>query len=219
ADTLKGVAMFFNRVQDNVNDLFFTLKVWDNNNGKPGNVIWQQESLKPKFSDELYRMQIYQINPSLPLIGTFFIGFEQTTADLLNIGFDTHHDASEHTFYNTSGNWEQSMMAGSMLMRPILSTFYDPFLVEENLPDYTWNIYPNPVSGKLLHIQNSMVSETDLSSSHTTISIYDMPGRKLLSIPYNNTISIDKLPGGMYLLHIMNEDHSINYIHKLLVNN
>ncbi|NQT77556.1 MAG: T9SS type A sorting domain-containing protein [Bacteroidetes bacterium] len=219
ADTLKGVAMFFNRVQDNVNDQFFTLKVWDNNNGKPGNVIWQQESLKPKFSDELYRMQIYQINLSLPLIGTFFIGFEQTTADLLNIGFDTHHDASEHTFYNTSGNWEQSMMAGSMLMRPILSTFYDPFLEEENLPDYTWNIYPNPVSGKLLHIQNSMVSEADLSSSHTTISIYDMPGRKLLSMPYNNTLSIDKLPRGMYLLHIMNEDHSINYIHKLLVNN
>lgn len=219
ADTLKGIGMFFNRVQNDANDQFFTLKVWDNNNGKPGNVIWQQESLKPKFSDELYRMQIYEVNPPLPLIGTFFVGFEQTTADLLNVGFDTHNDASEHTFYNTSGSWVQSLKAGSMLMRPILATFYDPFLVEEYLPDYTWNIYPNPVSGKLLHIQNSIVSEADLSSSQTTISIYDMPGRKVLSMPYSNTVSIDKLPQGMYLLHIMNEDHSINYIHKLLVNN
>jgi hypothetical protein len=219
ADTLKGIGMFFNRVQNDANDQFFTLKVWDNNNGKPGNVIWQQESLKPKFSDELYRMQIYEVNPPLPLIGTFFVGFEQTTADLLNVGFDTHNDASEHTFYNTSGSWVQSLKAGSMLMRPILATFYDPFLIEEYLPDYTWNIYPNPISGKLLHIQNSIVSEADLSSSHTTISIYDMPGRKVLSMPYSNTVSIDKLPQGMYLLHIMNEDHSINYIHKLLVNN
>ena len=217
ADTLKGIAMFFNRVQNNQNDHFFTLKIWDNNNGKPGNVIWEKEDLKPKFSNDLYRMQIYEIDPPVPLIGTFFIGWEQTTADLLNVGFDTHNDASENLFYNTSGTWEQSLMPGSLLMRPILHSYYDPFIVDEMLPGHSWNIYPNPVSNGVLHIENSMATAMDLEKTSTYISIYDILGRSLISIPYSNVVNTASLPQGFYIVHISNEEGSINHIHKIII--
>ncbi len=217
-DSLKGIAMFFNRVQNDQNDQFFTLKVWDNNNGKPGNVIWEKEDLKPKFSENLNRLQIYEIDPPLPLVGTFFIGFEQTTADLLNIGFDTHNDASENLFYNTAGYWEGSLMAGSLIMRPIVHTYYDLFAIGEIAPDDSWEIYPNPVSNGMLHIRNSMITANELSKTGTEIHIYDMLGRSMIHTPYSNTISTISLPQGFYIVHIVSQSGGINHIHKIVIN-
>lgn len=217
-DSLKGVGIFFNRVQNDINDQFFTLKVWDNNNGKPGNVIWAKESLKPKFSDKLYEMQVYEIDPPVAVLGTFFIGFEQTTAELLNIGFDTHNDASEFMFYNTSGSWQQSLMEGSLLMRPILTDFYNPFLVEENLDNDSWKIYPNPITGGILQLENTQLSNTELEASHTRISFFDMLGREMHQQVWSGTVSTQHLPQGLYIIQITNEDRSIHHVHKVLIN-
>jgi len=217
-DSLRGIAMYFNRVQNDQNDKFFTLKVWDNNNGTPGNLIWQKEDLKPKFSDNLNRMQIYEIDPPLALIGTFFIGWEQTTNDILNVGFDTQNNVSEKLFYNTSGVWQESLAQGCLLMRPLLFYYYDPFGLEEPLSDDSWKVYPNPVNHGVLHIENQFASGTDLESSGTTISIYDMLGRNVLSTTYSNTISTSNIPQGFYMLHIRNENGSINHLHKIIIN-
>lgn len=218
SDTLRGIAMFFNRVQNNLNDQFFNLKVWDNNNGKPGNVIWEQESLKPKFSNELNEYQIYEIDPPLKLTGTFFIGFEQKTNYLLNIGFDTHHDASENMFYNTDGIWRQSLMTGSLMMRPILYQYYNPFDIEELSDEDQWKIYPNPVNAGVLNLENSRFDGTELQNSGTSISLYDMLGREMLRSAWSSTISTAHLPEGMYILHISNQDRSIQHVHKVLIN-
>ena len=218
ADSLKGIAMYFNRVQNDQNDQFFNLLVWDNNNGKPGNVIWKMEDLKPKFSDQLYRMEIYEIDPPLAVLGTIFIGFEQTTQDLLNVGFDRNYDASENLFFNTDGTWVQSLKQGSLLMRPVLYDYYDPFVIDEMLPESSWNIYPNPVSNGILHIENDRVNSDELEKYQTQVMIYDMLGRTLLSLPYSSTINTGNLPEGLYLLHILSQDRNVNHIHKVLIN-
>lgn len=215
ADSLKGIGMFFNRVQDDQNDQLFHLQVWDNNNGKPGNLIWSMENLKPKFSDELYRMQIYKIDPPLPLLGTVFIGWEQTTGDLLNVGFDTHNDASENLFFNTAGTWERSLKSGSLLMRPIFYDYYDPFYIDEKPEDISWNIYPNPVRGDILHIENS--SNRIIDESSTMIMLFDLTGRKVMGKPYAGSVNIAGIPAGIYFLQIINESSNIFYTHKLIV--
>ena len=218
SDSLKGIGMFFNRVQNDQNNQYFDLRVWDNNNGKPGNVIWEMNDVKPKFSDQLYRMQIYEVDPPLAVLGTIFIGFVQSTSDLLNIGFDRNYDASENLFFNTNGSWEQSLKNGSLLMRPIFHDFYDAFQIDEPLAETSWNIFPNPVIGGILHIENDLTTQTELEESSTQISIYDLLGRSLLNIPYTSMVNTGDLPGGLYLLHIVNEDRSINHIHKILIN-
>ncbi len=218
ADSLKGIAMYFNRVQNDQNDQFFHLKVWDNNNGKPGNLLWEKKNLKPVFSDKLYRMQVYQIDPPLALVGTVFIGFEQTTADLLNVGFDTHNDGSEDLFYNTDGSWQQSLLSGSLLMRPIFYQYYDPFGIQEKGKIH-WRIYPNPVDHGMLNIQPDDPAGLDLEQSGTRICIYDLLGRPVLETSYTKTINVKGLPGGMYILHILNAEQSIYYTHKVLINN
>jgi len=218
SDSLKGIGMFFNRVQNDQNDQYFHLQVWDNNNGKPGNLIWEMQDVKPKFSNKLYRMQVYKIDPPVAVLGTIFVGWEQTTADLLNVGFDRHYDASENLYFNVDGTWVQSLKSGSLLMRPIFHTFYDSFQVNELLEETSWNIYPNPVNNGMLYIENDMATTADLERSGTQISIYDLLGRSLLNVPYASKLNTGNLPGGLYLLHIVNEDRSINYIHKILIN-
>ncbi|MEN8224468.1 MAG: T9SS type A sorting domain-containing protein [Bacteroidota bacterium] len=219
ADSLVGIAMFFNRVQNDQNDQFFHLKVWDNNNGQPGDVILEMSDLKPKFSEELYRMQVYQIDPPLPVMGTIFIGFEQTTSDLLNVGFDKHYDASENLFFNTDGTWQQSLKAGALIMRPVLYDFYDPFSIPETLPGSSWNIYPNPATHGVLHFENDLLTAHELISTGTRISIYDLLGRSIIRQPYSHTIHTGNIPDGLYIIHIANEQGSIDHIHKVLINN
>ena len=110
-------------------------------------------------------------------------------------------------------------MPGSLLMRPILHSYYDPFIVDEMLPGHSWNIYPNPVSNGVLHIENSMATAIDLQKTSTSISIYDILGRSLISIPYSNVINTASLPQGFYIVHISNEEGSINHIHKIIIKN
>lgn len=219
ADSLRGIAMFFNRVQNDQNNQFFTLKVWDNNNGKPGNVIWEREDVKPKFSDELYRMQIYEIDPPVPVLGTFFIGWEQTTADLLNVGFDTHNDVSANLFYNTSGVWEQSLMQGALLMRPVLNDYYDPFMVDEALAEDSWNIFPNPVHGGTLNVSNTLITQAELQQAGTTIRIYDLTGRMLVNIPFSNMVNTGRLAEGLYMMQIRSVSGAISHNHKIIIKN
>lgn len=218
ADSLKGIAMYFNRVQDDANDVFFHLKVWDNNNGKPGNVIWEKQNLKPKFSKQLNRMRIYEIDPPVAVLGTFFIGWEQTTSALLNVGFDRHNDASDKLFFNATGNWEQSLKSGALLMRPILYQFYDPFGMDEPALEDTWKIYPNPVKGDYIHIENDQLSVDQLSNKQVIVSLYDLTGRALVNMPYQQRIPIGSLPAGMYLMHIRSENLQLHHVHKVLIN-
>jgi hypothetical protein len=216
ADSLKGIAMFFNRVQNDQNDQFFHLQVWDNNNGKPGNLLWSKEGLKPKFSEELYRMQIYEVDPPLPVLGTIFIGWEQTTGDLLNVGFDTHNDASENVFFNATGNWEQSLKEGALLMRPIFYDYYDPFSISEPLREISWRIYPNPVSGGSI-----MIESTDperVNNTNTEIMLFDLTGRSVLTQPYATKINVANVAPGIYFLRILNDEKSIFHTHKLIIN-
>ena len=219
ADSLKGIAMFFNRVQNNQNDQFFTLKVWDNNNGRPGNVIWEKENLKPKFSDELYRMHIYEIDPPVPVIGTFFIGWEQTTPDNLNVGFDTYNDASANLFYNVSGEWEPSAYQGSLLMRPVLYQYYDPFIVNDNIMmNEAWRVYPNPLVNGIMYIDNSVWDINSREYEGLTITIHDMLGRMVHRQAFSSETMLGHLQKGMYLVHIHSNDGSIHAVRKILIN-
>ncbi len=65
---------------------------------------------------------------------------------------------------------------------------------------------------------NSMISGFDLERSGTTIDIYDMLGRKMIKVPFTNSISTAVLPQGFYIVHIQDGTGSINHMHKIIIN-
>jgi len=88
-DTLRAVQIYFNRTLSKANQQFFYLLVWNDNNGKPGDQIYDT-LVFVRFADSLNKFVTYRVSPPLKVSGNFYIGMEQTTDDNLHIGFDRY---------------------------------------------------------------------------------------------------------------------------------
>ncbi|HSW67104.1 MAG TPA: hypothetical protein VLH16_00845, partial [Bacteroidales bacterium] len=157
-DTLTAIRMFFNRTINNASQQFFRLKVWNEFGGRPGQLIYSQENLRPQYHEGLNVFHEYQIeqpvfieNNSFPGL-VFYIGWEQFTDDLLNIGFDHNTNSSGNILYLLSGQWYNTMFEGSLMMRPVFGTL---LLGTDQPPEpqKLMVIYPNPVSGNYINLK------------------------------------------------------------------
>ena len=83
-------------IDDLANSLHSTAKekgFWDDNNGKPGNLIYQDDSFSPrnpKYSDRLggFVTYFFKDTMKIALPKTFYIGWRQVSSTGLNIGYD-----------------------------------------------------------------------------------------------------------------------------------
>ena len=118
-DTLTAVSLYFNRTMGEENaSIPFKLTVWDDQDGQPGNVIYQDsQNRKPRF-DGLNQYVKYQLESDVLCNGTIYVGFLQQNTDYINLGFDRNNDASAHIFYLTDGTWQTSILRGALMLRP-----------------------------------------------------------------------------------------------------
>lgn len=66
-------------------------------------------------------------------------------------------------------------------------------------------IYPNPVGESFqIHLAESF------ESSQTTITISDMSGKRITSFPYSETMKVNNLNSGVYIVTISDGEHSEN---------
>jgi hypothetical protein len=201
-DTIQGVQLLFNHTLNDVNNKYFDIVVWKDANGKPGEEIYRLENQRPQWQDQIYRFSYYKFDQTVAMTGTVYIGIEQRSDDLINIGFDTSIDNIEYNFVNTNGSWQQSSKHGSLMIRPVVGAPYY-IGVEENGPSTgsgTFVIYPNPVSNTL-HI------ESDIHCGQ--ISIYDLTGRKVFASEYQAIVPVDQLTDGMYLLSVTTSEGQV----------
>ena len=203
-DTIQGVQLLFNHTLNDANNKYFDIVVWKDANGKPGEELYRLENQRPQWQDQIYRFSYYKFNKTVALAGAFYIGIEQRSDDLINIGFDTSIDNIEYNFVNTNGSWQQSSKHGSLMIRPVVGASY--FIgMEENSPSIgsgTFMVYPNPVSN-VLHL------EGDIANGQ--VSIYDLTGRKVYAGEYQTVIPVDHLTDGIYLLSVTTtEGHVMN---------
>jgi len=215
ADTLRGVQMYFNSVQNSANDIFFQLLVYKDNNGKPGEEIYRGESVKPQYENGLYEFYTYMFDEPIILSGTFYVGWQQLGAGNLNIGFDANNDNSSKIFFTIENEWVNSAEHGSLLIRPIIGQ--DLILGTGEKPsskpgDETIKIYPNP-AGNYFNIDQS---EIKLSNS-AVLHIYNIYGSLVHEqVGIYSQVDISTLPKGMYFIKI--DDRNKMYTAKLLIN-
>jgi len=193
-DTLRAIQMYFPQMLDSVTHIPFKLTIWDNINGS-GSIIHQQE-VKPVHT-EYGAFHTYPLDSLFQLVGTFYIGWEQTTNDLLNIGLDKNLQANQYMFYNVGAGWNNSQFIGSWMMRPILSQKKLPLLISEN--NSSFSIYPNPA-----HTQLYVKAE----GSDNLISIYNLQGVVVKQVYLQTTlaiISISDLSSALYIIEVSNK--------------
>ena len=193
-DTLRAIQMYFPQMLDSVNNIEFLLTIWEDNNGSPGNIIHQQIE-KPKHTST-NNFHFYYLDSLFQLTGVFYVGWQQNTADLLNIGLDKNSYANNYMFYNVGGLWNNSQYIGAWMIRPIVSE--NTVFLSSNDILSTFKVFPNPASS-YLKIQANNFSNR--------IILYDLNGSILLNKIYNQNqieISVDFLSRGIYILKVIN---------------
>ena len=191
-DTLRGVQILFNHTLNDANNKYFNIVVWKDNNGKPGEEVYRLTNRKPKWEDALYRFAYYEFDQTVRLNGIFYVGIEQQSNGLINVGFDGSNDNSQYNFFNSTGTWQQSSKSGSIMIRPVVGKGY--FIGLQETTSDPIHLYPNPVSGTL-HIEGV--------ESGASIILYDLTGRKVLQSSFAPEISVEGLSNGLYILSII----------------
>lgn len=202
-DTLQAVRFWFNHTLNDENVAPFTLMVWDDNNGLPGNVLYELPSQLPDYEDDYLDFVAYYLEEPLAISGTFYVGFFQNHDVQLNLGFDQNNDARGKFFYKTAADWYESFYKGAPMIRPVVGKSFDHSSIKpyNDLTDI--KIYPNPTHDRL-YIQ----TETDVEEFHYQIlNVYgqcleagQLQGKELSLAPYAN---------GIYFVKLFSNDQSV----------
>lgn len=199
-DTLRCVRMWFNSVQNDENFEEFTLMVWNDNNGQPGDVIYELPAQLPAHGADYLDFINYYPEEPIAISGTFYVGFRQTHAVQLNLGFDQNNDARGHFFYKTSSAWHESFYKGAPMIRPVVGHYYDHSSVP-NRQEAKLQCYPNPTTG-MVHVDGPDVEDG------LTCLIYDIYGRLLQSVLVENaSVNLNHYAPGVYVLKFMQQDN------------
>ena len=219
-DTLKGVKFFFNKTWHGTNQQYFYLTVWRDNNGKPGKIMYQSPNgILPEFGDGLNEFTTYEISDKTVAFNqqnaVFYVGWMQTSDEILNVGFDYSNDNSDKIFYNTSGEWMSSRFQGSLMIRPVFGQSQAPDPPKDDKAGKI-HIHPNPASRQEA-VTVKLPEGDEQNPADYEISIYDIAGKQVKHIPYRQQIGVQELSRGVYFIRLTNRVSQNTYTEKLLL--
>ncbi len=204
ADTLRGVRMWFNSVLNNANVEPFTLMVWADNGGVPGDVLLSVPNQYPAHAANPQDFVNYYFEEPFVVSGTFYVGLYQHHNTPINLGFDQNNDARAHWVYNTSGVWREPFLYGAPMIRPVMGKRFDYTPVRE-VENLKFSVYPNPADQQLTVVLDQFANQ------HCEAILYDMTGRKVAGFSLNNNynvLNINNLNGGIYLLQLKSDSQT-----------
>ncbi len=204
-DTLEAVYIYFNQDRDSANLGFeFNIVVWDEDNGKPGDVIYiSEETYTPRYSSGLNEFIRYELEKELLVSDTIFVGVRQETTEFLNIGYDINTDSRSNIFTRTTADWQKlnkSTTKGSLMIRPSFGVALYPTNIVQTSQSTTRDLllYPNPVSEEL---NISGVPAKTIMGSHAFIynSLGQVVYQDVISQP---TINVNDFKNGFYIIQL-----------------
>ena len=201
-DTLQAVRILFNHTLNDENVTPFTLMVWDDLDGKPGNVLYEHSAQLPDFEEDYMDFVSYYLEEPLAVSGTFYVGFYQNHNVGLNIGFDQNNDARGKFFYRTAADWCEPYYKGAPMIRPVMGKSFDHSSVSPyNLSDI--KLYPNPTHDKL-YVQY------DAEEVHLNYQILNMYGQCLETGQLqSNELSLAPYAEGVYFIRLFSKNQPV----------
>ncbi|MFM7663005.1 MAG: hypothetical protein ACKO68_00595, partial [Bacteroidota bacterium] len=207
ADSLLGVYLHFVPSVVDVSNKLFYLTVWEDNNGIPGNLLYQDDVFSPR--QPTYNQGLNNFNPyyfaggiKVPVSTSFFVGWKQVDALRYNLGLDRNIDHSDEIFYSVDfgGTWQNPPFAGSPMLRPIFSTALDAVLnLTSSTEEKKYRVFPNPSN-----IQSVIESPYPDEEGYL---IFGLTGQKTLEIE-ENILNTSALAPGYYLIKSKKHQHS-----------
>ncbi len=206
-DTLTAVDLYFNRTAEGENEQVpFRLMVWANDNGQPGTVLYSdQHNRHPEF-DGLNDFRRYVTESPVVVDGSIFVGFEQSNNHYINLGFDRSFNTADRIYYLTGNRWQQSILSGSLMMRPCFGAAATVGIAPQPHSPFTFHLYPNPASDYVT---------AEGFPEGAQIELYDVMGKKILAAR-TSRFSVSEVPSGVYIVRCVTRQGEVG-IRKLII--
>ena len=205
-DSLVAIQMHFvPTVFDHSNKLFL-LTVWDDNNGQPGNVLYEDDfftAQSPVYIGEKNSFWHYYFADTMKVgvSGTFYVGWRQLDPQRLNVGFDRNTNSREKIFYSVDLGltWLNGSFPGSLMIRPVFTSKLDYQLDTEEISMEELQIFPNPTEDLL-----------NLSFAYDGIvEFYSSDGKLVKTEVWQTQIDTSQLKSGFYFVRV--KANNLNY--------
>lgn len=197
--TIRGLYLYFLPTEIDITDNSFTIAVFQNNNGLPGSLIYESDSLyTPEFTDHNFYLP-YQLDDSTKsLTGSVFIGIKQSKTAKLNQGYDLNSPEYTTAFFGEPGDWFQSFAGGNIMMRPFFNYLPTDLTIEEisiiNSPPF---FYPNPAVDIL---------KFEAGHEEVDYEIYDSSSRLVKFGKCAEDVDISNFKSGFYIIRFRDEE-------------
>ena len=208
-DTIKSISIHFSpSVNDASTDPFF-LQIWDDLGGEPGDTIYSTDDINipvtyiPEYNLGVDGFYEYVLPEKVAVSGTYYVGWKQSTANRLNIGFDKNINNQDKIFYNLGTGWNNTGFEGSLMMRPVFVSDMDAVFAGVTAIDQSeFSLYPNPAQDQLY---------IDIADQTADYTIYDLNGRLIEkgNIRYYQSLDVSYYNNGVYLILLNFENGSI----------
>lgn len=110
SDTLRAVDIFFAQSGLSVTNLIFKLSIWTGTNVPVGNPVYEKFNQTPNYIDSINGFYTYLTDPIFVPAGTYFFGYVQNSATILNLGLDTKSPAdATRKLINFNGTYDFSV--------------------------------------------------------------------------------------------------------------
>jgi hypothetical protein len=196
-DTLRSIQICFNDSYRDANKRAFDIIVWDDNNGIPGNMLYRGEEVMVEQAVRINGFYNYPITDGVPLDGIFYVGWKQRSETFLNAGLDVNTPQSGKQFYWLNGEWQQSQVYGSIMIRPVVGTPLKTTSVNDNYYKLktSLSVFPNP-SRDFITVSTGGTDNEEL----LWIRITDLNGREYINCRNTGQINISSLKQGLYIV-------------------
>lgn len=226
-DSLRAVLINFPRFNQDLSSFRFNLRVFIDQLVDGKEPKYEKLFLKPDYPDKYtqsfngftrYILTDDDNKPSPVFIpkGKFYVGIQQVTtgSEPLVIGYDKNTPSAKQFIYkNTTGKWQKlSGSAGAVMLRPQLSSSLSSILASKNNAPLNFSIFPNPAN-EVLNVQ----MENDIENTDYYFAIFDLSGKQLLQGQLSQTIDIQSLDNGFYIIKVQNQKGDKVYRQKITV--
>ena len=212
-DTLRAIQFFFNQTLSKNNVQLFYLRVWNDANGKPDQVLYDT-LVFPRFADSLNKFVTYHLDPPVRVSNTFYVGWEQTTDDNLNLGYDRYNNSRDQILFNVSGEWITSAFSGSLMIRPILGKPIPLGVAENHKEPVKLKVYPNPASGEFVQID--LPSELDRTDIYT-VRLINLFSQEVIREPFSGRVNVSGCSPGIYIITLSGSSGQVVATAKVVV--
>lgn len=210
-DTIKSILIHFSPSVNNASADPFFIQIWDDLGGEPGNLIYTTDDASlpitfvPEYNLGVNGFYEYYLPEPIAVSGTYYVGWKQTSANKLNIGFDKNINHQDKIFYDLGSGWANTGFEGSLMLRPVFVSDMDPIFATDESYDFfpELKVFPNPSSFQLT---------IDLMGGIGRYFIHDLNGRLIdANELYESTvIDVSYWSNGVYLLSVEYENGLIS---------